>query len=188
MIKWGITGGIGAGKSYVAGVLCDKLNMPIYNCDSRAKFLMKGDSMLREKLINTIGPQVYGEDFTLNKEAIASFLFQSETNTKLINSIVHPVVRRDFHHWLEQQSASYIGLESAILFESGFREEVDRVLYVDAPKKLRIERVVRRDKSNQESVEQRMNRQHCDEFRSMSDLVFINDGTNDVLDLVNKMK
>lgn len=186
-MKWGITGGIGAGKSYVSQILREQFFIPIYDCDSRAKELMTDDSHLREELIKLLGTNVYLVDGLLNKALLADYLFASEDHAKTINAIVHPAVRKDFQQWAQKQTNNIIGIESAILYESGFETEVDKVLYIDAPKELRIQRAMQRDGVSRKSVEQRICRQESENNRWRADFIFENDGGNDILEFIRKI-
>lgn len=187
MVKWGITGGIGAGKSFIAKQLREKLNMPIYDCDSRAKYLIGTDSTLRSELIRIVGPQVYDQENQLVRSELAAYLFASEANAQQIDRLVHPRVRQDFRHWASLQTKEFVGMESAILFESGFNTEVDKVLFVDAPLELRIERAMKRDGVSRESVERRISHQHHEQYLSQADIVFYNDGEQDIMNLIRQI-
>ena len=173
----GITGGIGSGKSYVAQLLRDEFNIPIYDCDTEAKRLNNEDPAIRKALIALVGPQVYDNSDTLVKAVLADYLFQNEENATRINAIIHPAVRRDFRQWQTKQTAEIVGLESAILFESGFNQLVDKVLYVDAPLPLRIQRAMQRDGAEETQIEQRISRQHTEEYKTQADYIIQNEKT-----------
>lgn len=162
--------------------------MPIYDCDSCAKALMTTDSQLQEELIQLVGKTVYQANGSLNKTLLAEYLFSSEAHARAVNAIVHPAVRRDFQRWSQEQTAPVVGMESAILYESGFDEEVDKVLYIDAPMELRIERAMRRDGASRQQIEQRICRQESDKYRCKADIIFVNDGKHDLVELISNIK
>lgn len=174
MIRIGITGGIGSGKTYVSRIL-EELGVPVYDSDSRAKQLTVTDPAIRKGLIALLGEQVYRGD-NLNKELLASYLFASHEHAIQVNAVIHPVVFRDFDSWCEQMKVEVVGLESAILFESGFDKIVDKVLMVYAPESLRVRRAMERDNSTEEQVRARMTAQMDDEEkRRRSDFTIVND-------------
>ena len=183
-MKFGITGGIGSGKSFV----CKRLQLrgiDVYDCDAAAKRLINTDADIRRKLTALIGPEAYmsvpngsivGTTPTiLNKAAVARFLLDSESNAKAIDDIVHPAVFRDF------QESGIEWMESAIMYESGIYRLVDRVIVVTAPLEVRIQRVMQRDGITREKVLEWMQRQWPqDEVRRRADYEIINDGQADI--------
>lgn len=183
-MKFGITGGIGSGKSFV----CKRLQLrgiDVYDCDAAAKRLINTDADIRRKLTALIGPEAYmsvpngsivGTTPTvLNKAAVARFLLDSESNAKAIDDIVHPAVFRDF------QESGIEWMESAIMYESGIYRLVDRVIVVTAPLEVRIQRVMKRDGITREKVLEWMQRQWPqDEVRRRADYEIINDGQADI--------
>lgn len=183
-MKFGITGGIGSGKSFV----CKRLQLrgiDVYDCDAAAKRLINTDTDIRRRLTALIGPEAYisvpngsilGTTPTvLNKAAVARFLLDSESNAKAIDDIVHPAVFRDF------QESGIEWMESAIMYESGIYRLVDRVIVVTAPLEVRIQRVMKRDGITREKVLEWMQRQWPqDEVRRRADYEIINDGQADI--------
>lgn len=181
-MRIGITGGIGAGKSFVANLLRTHFGIPVYDCDSEAKRLMTTSSEMRQKLTALVGPQAYDDQGGLNRQVMAQFLFASEDYAQRINAIVHPVVRRDFEAWAERQVQAgqrVMGVESAVLFEAGMEDAVDWVLYVDAPMELRVQRAMLRDGATRDQVLSRVARQRtsADALRG-EDAIVVNDGRN----------
>lgn len=176
MIKLGITGGIGSGKSYVAHLL-EQRGFSVYDTDSEAKRLMLSDTDIRKGLIDLLGNEVYSGG-KLNKSLLANYLFATEMNTARINSIVHPCVKKDFLRWVASRSCDeLVVLESAILYESGFEDVVDYVVAVYAPLETRIHRAMERDCSTEEQVRKRIASQMDEEVKcSRADFVVINDG------------
>ena len=172
-MKIGITGGIGSGKSYV----CQRLKaqgIDVYDCDAAAKRLIRTSTTIRQQLTALIGPEVYiGEQ--LNKSVMTRFLLESEANAKTIDQIVHPAVFRDF----EESGMEW--MESAILYESGINQLVDRVIVVTAPEEIRIQRVMQRDGISREKTLQWIQRQWPqEEVRQRADYEIINDGKADI--------
>lgn len=177
MICVAITGGIGSGKSYVSAMLEEK-GIPVYNADNEAKKLTLSDAGIHQGLVALLGEEVYAGG-TLNKPLLASYLFADAENAARVNAVIHPCVKEDFKRWLATHSNVEIAaLESAILFEAGFDDVVDVILMVYAPRELRLERAMKRDKATREQIEARMNAQMDDEEKCRkADFVIHNDGT-----------
>lgn len=179
MVKIGITGGIGSGKSYVSRLLTEHYGIPVYNTDSEAKRLMLSDEGIRRRLTALLGKEVYKSDGTLNKPLLANYLFADSCHAGQINAIVHPQVKADFLKWADRQTGcEIVALESAILFESGFDNIVDKVVMVYAPVELRIRRVMLRDSTTEEKIRQRIVAQMDDKAKQeRSDFIIFNDGS-----------
>lgn len=179
MVKIGITGGIGSGKSYVSRLLTEHYGIPVYNTDSEAKRLMLSDEGIRRRLTALLGKEVYKSDGTLNKPLLANYLFADSCHAGQINAIVHPQVKADFLKWADRQTGcEVVALESAILFESGFDNIVDKVVMVYAPVELRIRRVMLRDSTTEEKIRQRIVAQMDDKAKQdRSDFIIFNDGS-----------
>ncbi len=185
----GITGGIGSGKSVVSRVMRN-MNIPVYDCDKEAKRLNNTDPIIREKLKKVVGNHVYSDNGLLNKKVLAEYLFKSQEHVKEINGIIHPRVKDDFQKWLTSKSTSLVGIESAILFESGFDNLTDVIIHVSAPKSIRIDRTIKRDHTDKEAVELRINRQYNDSLiKELTDYRLINDNKHpllpQILDILN---
>lgn len=176
MIKFAVTGGIGSGKSYVSSLL-EERGIPIYNADLESKRLTMQDEGIRKELVALLGEDIY-QGATLNKPLLASYLFANSDNAVKVNSIIHPRVKDDFRRWVEsQKDVPLVGLESAILYESGFDDVVDQVVMVYAPEAVRLQRAMKRDNATEEQVRARMSAQMDDEEkRSKADFVLMNDG------------
>lgn len=193
MITIAVTGGIGSGKSYVSALL-EKRGIPIYNADNESKRLTVSDEVIRNGLVATLGQEVYHADGSLNKPFLASYLFASPEHTRQINAIIHPRVKADFRRWVKEQTdCEVVGLESAILFESGFDDVVDKVVAVYAPESLRLERAMKRDGATEAQIRARMKAQMDeDEKRNKAHYVVMNDGSiplEEQLDrLINQIK
>lgn len=183
-IRIGLTGGIGSGKSVVSRLL-EVMGIPVYISDIEARRLMVSDEGIRRKLTLLLGEEVYIGG-NLNKPLLASYLFGSAEHAAQVNAIVHPRVKDDFRLWCSARSERpWVGMESAILLEAGFREEVDKVVMVYAPLDVRIQRIVSRDASSHELIEQRIRHQMDDEEkRKMADYVIVNDGNSPLISQV----
>lgn len=180
-IKIGITGGIGSGKSVVSRLL-EVMGIPVYISDTASKGLMISDGFIRQELQALLGKEVYAGG-VLNKPLLASYLFGSADHARQVNGIVHPRVKADFRQWVCQHSSRpIVGIESAILVEAGFADEVDKVVMVYAPEEIRIARAVRRDASSREQIEKRIRSQMNDEEkRRYADFVIANDGATPLI-------
>lgn len=175
VIKIGITGGIGSGKSVVSKLL-RAMSIPVYLSDDEAKRLTATDETIRKELTALLGDELY-QGNVLNKSLLAGYLFASPENAARVNAIIHPVVKQDFRRWCKENASSFIlAMESAILFESGFDSEVDAVVMVYAPKEVRIRRAMKRDGASRKQIEQRIQNQMDDEAkRAKADYTIIND-------------
>jgi dephospho-CoA kinase len=161
MLKVGITGGIGSGKTTVAR-LFQLLGVPVYYADDAAKELMNSNPDLRAALIKNFGDTVY-ENGLLNRARLAAMVFNKPGQLALLNSIVHPIVIEDASSWMKKQKASIVMKEAAIFFESGSHVEMDFIIGVYAPESLRLKRVMQRDGSDEKAVKDRMSRQMNEE-------------------------
>ncbi len=173
MKKIGITGGIGSGKSYVSALLQREFGIPVYDCDKEAKRLTAESQEIRQQLVALIGGDVF-EGEKLNKQLLADYLFSDPEHASQVNAIIHPAVLKDFAFWAEEQGKPIVALESAILFESGFNNYVDKVLFVDAPEDIRLQRAMRRDSANEEQIRARMKMQQPEIHRSQADFIIDN--------------
>ena len=186
MIKIGITGGIGSGKSVVAALL-ELSGIPVYIADTESKLLTATSPVIREKLITLFGEQLYTAD-GLDKKRLASHIFGNPERLEQVNAIIHPEVNRHFLAWTERQNTPVCAIESAILFESGFYKVVDISLMVYAPRELRIERALGRDSASREEIERRINSQMSDEEKKdRSDYVIYNDNRQALIPQVGKL-
>lgn len=179
MIKVGLTGGIGSGKSTVAKIF-EVLGIPVYYADDAARQIMNSDKQLKAALIKNFGEQTY-QGGELNRSYLASIVFADKQKLDLLNSLTHPATIRDANRWIQQQTSPYIIKEAALLFESGANKYLDLVIGVYAPEELRIQRAIQRDNSSREEILQRM-RWQMDEDAKMKLCNFII--TNDEQQLV----
>lgn len=180
-LRLAITGGIGSGKSVVAQVM-EQMGIPVYNCDRRAKKLMQCDAGIIKELKRMFGNECYNDDGSLNRSYLASCIFIDRDNVKRVNALVHPVVKRDFEAWAAASKAPLVVVETAILYESGMIESVDKVLVVWCEKETAITRTMARSGMSRMQVESRMNNQMgTDELLLLSDYSLYNDGDEPIL-------
>jgi len=162
----GITGGIGSGKSTVCK-LFSLLGVPVYTADDRAKWLMNHDSPLKEKILEVFGSESYLSNGELNRAYLAASVFSNPEKVAALNALVHPAVRKDFMAWVSQQSAPYLIKEAALLFETGAAKELDCVINVSSPLRVRMARVLLRDPHRtEEQVNQIIDQQLPDEEKN----------------------
>jgi dephospho-CoA kinase len=147
MLRIGITGGIGSGKS-IASRLFHALGVPVYDADSRARWLMENDAQLRAQLSAAFGPHTYDAAGGLNRVLLAGTVFNNPALLSQLNALVHPRVSTDFEQWAtaqEQAGHPYVLKEAALLFEAGSYQQLDRIITVFAPLAVRQARVLQRD-------------------------------------------
>ena len=154
MLKIGITGGIGSGKSTVAGIF-EVLGIPVYYADAEAKRLMNEDPSVKFAIQQTFGDQAYSNG-SLDRKYLSKAVFNNAERLAQLNAIVHPSTLRDAEQWMKQQSSAYIIKEAALIFESGSNKSLDYVIGVRAPESLRISRAMRRNTLSEEDVRSRM--------------------------------
>ena len=163
MLKIGLTGGIGSGKTTVAKIF-EVLGIPVYYADERAKFLMDNSAILQQQIIEAFGTEAYSNGM-LNKVFISNLVFNNPTQLALLNSIVHPVTIADASTWMQQQKTTYCIKEAALIFESDIQQNFDIIIGVTAPKALKIQRVMHRNKLDRDAVLARMDRQINDTIK-----------------------
>lgn len=175
MLKVGITGGIGAGKSVVCRVFTT-LGIPVFDADSAAKMLMENDAGVKAGISALFGGDIYTGDI-LDRERLAAKVFAEPMLLQQLNAIVHPATIEYGRKWMAAQTAPYAIKEAAILFESGSHKEMDLVIGVFAPQALRMKRVLQRPGMTREKVLQRMANQMSDEEKiKLCDYSITNDG------------
>lgn len=184
MIKVGITGGIGTGKTTVSKIFA-LLGVPVYNADIEAKRLMHDSNEIREKLLLAFGEEAYTPDQKLNNKYIAQIVFNNPDKLRQLNETVHPVVINDFVEWSNRQNTFYVLKEAALLFESKSYLENDYNLLVWAPVETRIARVMKRDGVSREQVLARINKQMPEEQKEqLADYIIKNDETEFLINQV----
>ena len=192
MIKLGITGGIGSGKSIVAELL--KLyDIPVYNADDEAKRLNDESSVIRQKLTQNFGEDLYASG-KLDKQKFAQIIFNDPEKLRIANSIIHPELQKDFLRWINFHSDSdIVAMEAALIFEANFQSMFDSIVTVYAPMALRIVRASQRDRTTPEKIEERIRNQFSDEEKvKLSDFVIFNDEKHSLIrqvsDLLNGIR
>lgn len=175
MLKIGITGGIGSGKTTVCH-LFETLHIPVYYADDAAKWLMNNNADLIIAIKNAFGNDVYNDQNQLQRTKLASIVFSNANARKLLEGLVHPAVEQHNQQWIEQhKNAPYVLKEAALIFESGSYKHLDKVITVTAPLELRISRVTKRDNATVEQVKARIAAQMPDEEKiRLSDFVIYN--------------
>jgi len=187
MIKLGITGGIGAGKSVVASFL-KAVGIPVYIADEESKKLTSTSPRIKEQLINQFGEELFAGG-SLNKALLASLIFENKDNLRIVNAIIHPEVISDFEAWsVEHADKNLIAVETAILFESGFDKSVDFIVTVTAPQEERIERILKRNQTTREEILNRMSNQLPEEEKcKKSNFVIYNDNDRAIIPQIEEM-
>ena len=173
MLKVGITGGIGSGKSLVAK-LFSMLEIPVYESDQRAKWLIENDAVIISEIKELLGEEAYSLEGKYNKVLVSNAVFQNEVLLKKLNLIVHPRVHQDFEEWVHTQNASFVLKEAAIMSRNA---GLDKVIVVVSPKDLRIKRVLKRDVHRDKSeIEKVISNQKTEkDFLQMADFIINND-------------
>ena len=182
MLKIGITGGIGSGKSTISKVF-QVLGIKVFYADDAAKQVMTNDPILIEALKQTFGNDAYFSDGSLNRKYIAGIVFSNPDELAKLNAITHPAVFRAFDQWLTQvKDVPYVMKEAALMFESGSNKLCDKNILVYAPLDMRINRVMHRDNLSRAEVESRNARQFTDEQKlKLADYVITNDDSQLVI-------
>ena len=192
MLKVGITGGIGSGKSTVSRFFSE-LGVPVYDSDQRAKSLMQHDDSIIIKIKKEFGDDSYLNN-VLNRSHIAEIVFKNGLKLKQLNAIVHPVVRTDFNNWLSQNSnARFVIKEAAIMIESGAYKDLDKLIVVNANREQKIKWIKKRDHLLLEDIENRIQNQLSDKIRNQyADFIIENNSSKNelkqqVLSIHNKL-
>ncbi|MCF8214944.1 MAG: dephospho-CoA kinase [Chitinophagaceae bacterium] len=173
MLKVGLTGGIGAGKSTVAHIF-EVLGIPVYHADQEAKRLMQTNPSLIEKIKIAFSEKAYVEGI-LDRQYLSSLVFNNKQQLELLNSIVHPFTIQDGLEWMKKQNSPYAIKEAALIFESGSQGEFDVIIGVFAPPAMRIHRTIQRDQVDREKVMSRMEKQLDENIKmKLCDHVLIN--------------
>ena len=186
----GLTGGIGSGKSTVAKMF-EKLGVPIYISDEKARFLMENSDVIKKRIVKLFGVNAY-HDNSLNRSFIASKVFNNSILLSKLNAIVHPEVKIDFESWLSKQKSVYVIKEVAILFETNSQSNFDYIISVVAPLKDRVKRIIKRGRQSESDVLSIIKNQLPDSDKiKLSDFVIFNDlisnTETEILNLHNKI-
>lgn len=180
-IKLAITGGIGCGKSVVSHIL-EVIGVQVYDCDRRAKEIMVSDAGIIKGLKRMFGDSCYNDDGSLNRQFLASRIFTDDNNIERVNALVHPAVKKDFENWAASKDCPLVAVETAVLYESGLIDSVDKVLVVWADKETAIRRTIKRSGMSRNQVLSRMLKQvSSEELLLLSDYSIYNDGNTPLL-------
>ncbi len=177
MLKVGITGGIGVGKTIVSRMF-GLLGIPVYDSDTRAKWVMRYDEDLRAELITTYGAQAFSDNGDLNRSYLASIVFNNPDQLAQLNALVHPHVRDDFANWVNQHASKpYVIKEAALMYESEAWKQMDKIIVVTAPMDVRVKRLLLRDKHRAEAdIQAIISKQLSEEEKiSRADYIITND-------------
>jgi len=190
VLRVGLTGGIGSGKSTAAQIF-EVLGIPVYYADISAKKLMNEDAELRSAIATIFGNQAYANNI-LDRKYISSIVFSDPAKLQQLNALVHPATKKDGEGWMQQQTSPYAIHEAALIFEAKVSDRLDLVIGISSPIELRIQRAMERDKVSREEVLKRMNQQLDEELKmSKCDFVLINNEQQllipQVLDLHEKL-
>lgn len=180
MIKVGLTGGIGSGKTTVAKIF-ELLGVPVYYADDAAKRIMSEDEQLKSAVKREFGDGAY-KNGELDRSFLSSKVFNDPFQLEILNSLVHPATIRDATHWMNQRLAESAGRiaytlkEAALIFESGSAEQLDYVIGVSAPLQLRIKRTMERNNTSYDEVVKRLNNQIDEKIKmKLCDFIIYND-------------
>lgn len=184
MLKVGITGGIGTGKSFVADIF-SILGIPVYEADRRAKELTEENPRLKKQIVDLLGTQAYTPEGKYNRIYISQLIFKDADLKRALEALIHPEVLNDGKDWFkrqEEQGYPYCLKEAALLYESGSDRELDKIIVVDAPLELRIRRLIKRDRLSEEEIMSRVGQQWDQEIKKeKADFIILNDGLHPVI-------
>ena len=174
MLKIGLTGGLGSGKSTVAHIF-EVLGIPVYHADAASKRLMNDDDKVKADVQNAFREDVY-IDGKLNRKYLSEIVFNDKIKLELLNSIVHPATLLDAEDWLNKQTTPYAIKEAALIFESGSDKFLDLVIGVKSPLPLRLQRAMKRDNITSEEAMARIEKQMDEETKiNLCNFVIVND-------------
>jgi dephospho-CoA kinase len=182
-LRIGITGGMGAGKSTICKIF-GQLGVPIYDADSRAKYIMSNNAELKKAITENFGWDAYTRKDELNREYLAKVVFNNEEKLELLNNLVHPAVKNDYEQWvIEHRDEPYSLKEAALLFESMSYKTLHKVIVIACPIETRIERIMKRDHVKREDILKRIQNQSTDRERmNKADWVIYNDGVRSLIE------
>jgi dephospho-CoA kinase len=175
MLKIAITGNIGSGKTIIANIF-SVLGIPVYNADKQSKKFLYYNH-IKSEIKHYFGNTVFDKSNEIDKKALANIVFNDKKTLNILNSIIHPAIKSDFNKWIEKYNdKKYIIHEAAILFESGFYKNFDKIITVTAPQNICIKRVMIRDSILKNEILQRIKNQLPEQEKiKMSDFVIYND-------------
>ena len=188
MLKIGVTGGIGSGKSTVCNIF-QNLGVKVFYSDIEARELLNKDEELIAEVKERFGSDMYNSEGELDRQRMSKLVFNSPKSLEELSSLVHPKVNEAFENWLLQnEKRPYVLKEAAILFESGNYHDLDKIINVFAPREERIKRVTKRDGVGREEVERRMRFQYSDkEKNDLADFIIVNERESELLPQVMEL-
>ena len=187
VLKIAITGGIGSGKTHVCKIF-ESLGIPVYYADKEAKRLMNFDKSLKSSIKDLLGRSSYHNNGRLDRNYVASRIFDDKKLLKKMNALVHPAVSSDFIVWANKQKSPYVLEESAIVFEAGLEKNFDAIILVLADKELRIRRVMKRDGLDRSQVMNRIKNQDGNKIKKeRADFIILNNEQDNLKDQVKEI-
>jgi dephospho-CoA kinase len=180
MIYIGITGIIGSGKSTVAEIFkC--IGIPVYNADINAKKIINNNQLVKEELCKKYGKNIFINNI-LNTALLSEIIFNSENEKKYVNSIVHPIVIKDFYYWANHQGSDLVAIESALLTEVDLSNNLNYVINVSAKEEIRIKRLLKRDNTNLETIKKKIAAQKDEsEYKKIASFTILNNESNSLI-------
>jgi len=187
MLKIGLTGNIGSGKSTVSRIF-ETLGVPVYRSDDEAKKILD-KAEVTEKVKQLFGSEILDENGKINRGKLAAIVFSDKIKISNLNNIIHPLVMDDFKEWtVAHLEYSYIIMESAILFETNFSSLFDKIIFVSAPETVRINRIMLRDRVDAAHVKIRIKQQLSEKDKiKKADFVIVNDDKSLIITQVLKI-
>ena len=190
MIKIGITGIIGSGKSMLSQVF-RSMDIPVYDADSKAKVLMNNNIQIRDSLVSAFGESTYING-KINKNYLRKVVFGNEDKRQIVNSIVHPTVKNDFIAWTQETGNGIVAIESAIIFDAQLEDILDKIIFVEAPEHILIKRICIRDNVSEEIALNKIKLQQKKSGREKCDAIFVNDRNHSLIEqaenFINNLK
>jgi dephospho-CoA kinase len=188
MLKVGLTGNLGSGKSLVAKIF-EISGVPVYHADDISKKFLTNNTV-RQKIRNAFGSEAFIKGDDIDRKKLGKIVFSDPGKLTILNSILHPLVKDDFRLWIASHTEHpYVIQEAAIIFESGYHCEFDKIIHVSCPENICIERAIIRDQASREELLQRIRFQWEDEKKAaMSDFIILNDGSEMVIPQVLKIR
>lgn len=187
MLKVGITGGIGSGKTTVCKIF-EAIGIPVYYADDRAKWLMVHSPTVKKGIVDVFGSEAYLDDGQLNRAYVGRRAFGDATLLAQLNQVVHPAVFEDAYHWFRMQKTKYAIKEAALFYETGSYAQMDKMVVVTAPRSVRLARVMHRDNTSKAAVLARMDQQVPESKKvEQADFVIDNGGVQLLIPQVMKI-
>jgi dephospho-CoA kinase len=174
MLKIGITGCIGSGKTTICRVF-EHLGIEVYYSDAKAKQFYN-EIVVKQKIRNLFGDAVFDAEQNVDVKELATIVFQNEMQLQKLNRLMHPLVIDDFQKWCGQrENQPFVLFESAIIYQCGLEAMFDKIIFVDAPVEILLQRAVVRDNADRETIKQRLKQQQNHNSPSLPDFIIRND-------------